>query len=99
MGFIAVRDRYDRTSTITAGRTWQRLHLNAIAHGVALQPLNQPIEVIDRERATAGGDAWNRRVVKLTGDDWQATFSFRAGMPTKDAPPSLRRALKDILIG
>jgi hypothetical protein len=96
-GVIAVRDRYDRASAIAAGRTWQRLHLGAIAHGVAMQPVNQPIEMIDRERATGGGDAWNRRMAQLTGDDWQATFSFRAGMPTEHAPAAPRRALKDVV--
>ena len=97
-GFIAVRDRYDRAGAIAAGRTWQRLHLSAIAGGVAMQPINQPLEMIDRERATGGGDAWNRRIRRLTGDTWQATFSFRAGMPTADAPASPRRALKDVVM-
>jgi len=96
-GVIAVRDRYDRAGTIAAGRAWQRLHLGAIAHGVAMQPVNQPIEMIDRERATGRGDAWRRRMAQFTGGDWQATFSFRAGMPTTDAPASPRRALKDVV--
>jgi nitroreductase len=96
-GFIAVRDRYDRASAITAGRAWQRLHLGAIAHGVAMQPVNQPIEMIDRERAAGRSDVWNRRMAQLTSDDWQATFSFRAGIPTDDAPLSPRRALKDVV--
>ena len=51
-GLIAVKDRYDREATIAAGRVWQRLHLSATARGLALQPLNQPIEMIDRERQT-----------------------------------------------
>ncbi len=55
VGLIAVRDRYDRPSAIAAGRAWQRLHLRAAALGVAMQPLNQPIEMIDRERQ--GGSA------------------------------------------
>ena len=50
LGLIAVRDRYDRAQTIAAGRCWQRLHLDATLNGVALQPVNQPIEMIDRER-------------------------------------------------
>ena len=51
-GLIAVKDRYDREATIAAGRVWQRLHLSATVRGLALQPLNQPIEMIDRERQT-----------------------------------------------
>ncbi len=96
-GLIAVRDRYDRADTIAAGRTWQRLHLSAIAHGVAMQPLNQPIEMIDRERRTNGGRVWDSRMARLTGEDWQATFSFRGGLPTEPAPASPRRRLKDVL--
>jgi hypothetical protein len=55
-GLIAVSDRYDRKATLAAGRVWQRLHLSASARGLAMQPLNQPIEMIDRERQTGQGD-------------------------------------------
>ena len=98
-GLIAVRDRYDRKATIAAGRVWQRLHLSATARGLAMQPLNQPIEMIDRERQTGQGDQWAKRVANLTGDDWQATFSFRAGYASHAAPPSPRRKLADVLAG
>ncbi len=99
-GFIAVRDRYDREMAIAAGRTWQRLHLYATVNGVAMQPLNQPIEMIDREKQRGAGTDWARRVEALTSSpDWQATFAFRAGMPLDNAPPSPRRTLKDVLLG
>ena len=96
-GIIAVRDRYDRVATIAAGRTWQRLHLSATAHGIAMQPLNQPIEMVDRERQTVRGTRWADRVSRLTGPDWQATFSFRAGYADEAAGPSPRRALHDVV--
>jgi hypothetical protein len=98
-GLIAVRDRYDRKATIAAGRVWQRLHLSATAYGLAMQPLNQPIEMIDRERQAAQSDQWAKRIANLTGDDWQATFSFRAGYSSHAAPPSPRRKLADVLMG
>ncbi len=98
-GLIAVKDRYDREATIAAGRVWQRLHLSATVRGLALQPLNQPIEMIDRERQTGQGDAWARRIARLTGDDWQATFAFRAGASSQAAPPSPRRKLADVVLG
>jgi hypothetical protein len=97
VGLIAVRDRYDRVSAIAAGRVWQRLHLSATALGMAMQPLNQPIEMIDRERQAGLGAAWAARVARLTGDDWQATFSFRAGFASQTAPASPRRRLEDVL--
>ena len=97
-GLIAVSDRYDRKATLAAGRLWQRLHLSAAARGLAMQPLNQPIEMIDRERQTGQGDQWAKRIARLTGDEWQATFSFRAGFASRPAPPSPRRRLKDVVL-
>jgi hypothetical protein len=97
VGLIAVRDRYDRPSAIAAGRAWQRLHLDATLRGMALQPLNQPIEMIDHERQTGAGSAWAQRVVGLTGEDWQATFAFRAGFSSTKASASPRRRLADVV--
>ncbi len=98
VGLIAVRDRYDRQSAIDAGRTWQRLHLSATVRGIAMQPLNQSIEMVDRERQTSGRGRWARRLAQLTGDDWQATFSFRAGYASEQAPASPRRTLQSTLM-
>ena len=98
-GIIAVRNRYDRPTTLAAGRAWQRLHLAATAVGVAMQPLNQPIEMIDRERQLAQPPLWERRVAALLDmKGWQATFAFRAGFATQMAPPSPRRAMSDALL-
>jgi hypothetical protein len=43
-------DRLDMVHAITAGRAWQRLHLAATVRGLAAQPLNQPVEMIDRNQ-------------------------------------------------
>jgi hypothetical protein len=99
VGLIAVRDRYERASAVAAGRAWQRLHLSATARGIAMQPLNQPIEMIDRERRAGRGANWATRMARLTGEEWQATFSFRAGVASATAPASPRRRLKDVLTG
>ncbi len=98
VGLIAVRDRYDRAGAIAAGRTWQRKQLSAATRGIAMQPLNQPIEMVDREREMGRGTLWAERMSRLTGNDWQATFSFRAGFADEIAPASPRRRLKDILV-
>jgi hypothetical protein len=42
-----------------------------------MQPLNQPIEMVDREREMGHGTLWAKRMSQLR-NDWQATFSFRA---------------------
>ena len=98
-GFIAVRDRYDRPTALAAGRVWQRLHLGATLAGVAVQPLNQPMEMVDRERQLGHAPGWDQRLADLTGTpDWRPTFSFRAGISTHVAGASPRRALADTLI-
>ncbi|MDR3513279.1 MAG: hypothetical protein P4L73_16705 [Caulobacteraceae bacterium] len=98
-GLIAVRDRYDRAAAMAVGRLWQRIHLAAADAGVALQPLNQPMEMVDRDRSLGRGDEWERRLAALTGSpDWQATFSFRAGVCSHPASASPRRALSDTII-
>ena len=83
VGLIAVRDRYDRLSAIAAGRAWQRLHLRATAQGLAMQPLNQPIEMIDRERR-AGLGAIGRR-------GWRNSRARIGRRRSRSAPASLRR--------
>ena len=98
LGLIAVRDRYDRAQTIAAGRCWQRLHLDATPNGVALQPVNQPVEMIDRERQLGQVGEFARRITALTGSDSQATFSFRAGKCSRSGVSSLRRRLADALL-
>jgi hypothetical protein len=99
LGLIAVSDRYDRAQSIAAGRCWQRLHLDATLSGVALQPVNQPIERIDRDRQTGGNDEFARRIAELTGAGWQATFAFRAGYCDRQGVASPRRRLADVILG
>lgn len=85
-GLIAVRDRHDRSLAFAAGRVWQRLHLSATLASVAMQPLIQSMEVVDRDRQLGPGSAWEARLAALTGgSEWQPNFSFRAGMPTQPA--------------
>ncbi len=98
VGLIAVRDRYDIGMTVDAGRTWQRLHLSATVENIAMQPLNQPIEMIDEERRMHRDDGWSRRIQALTGQQWDATFAFRAGYAERPSPPSARRPLREILL-
>jgi hypothetical protein len=96
-GLIAVRDRYDRAQSMRAGCLWQRLHLWATTQGIAMQPLNQPIERIDRERQLGQGVEADRALAQLMPDAaWQTTFAFRAGYPTRRARPSPRRPLEQV---
>jgi hypothetical protein len=97
LGLIAVRDRYNRPAAIAAGRCWQRLHLSATLNGLAMQPVNQPIEMIDRERQLGRSKDYAQLIEELTGAGWQATFSFRVGYCARSAAASPRRRLADVV--
>ncbi len=98
-GIIAVRDRYDRAQSMRAGRVWQRVHLWATTQGLAAQPVNQPAEVVDRQRTLNRSPQMAQALAGITGDSsWQATFIFRMGYPTTEAPPSPRRPVEDVIV-
>lgn len=98
-GLIAVRDLYDRTQTLRAGRLWQRMHLWATAQGIAMQPLNQPLEMVDRERNLNRAPDTEQVVASLTGEPaWKPTFAFRAGYPARDGLPSPRRPVEQVVV-
>jgi hypothetical protein len=99
LAMIAVRDRYDRAQSLRAGRVWQRIHLWATTQSLGAQPVNQPMEVVDRERILNRAPQMAQVLAGITGDPaWQATFSFRMGYPTDEAPPSPRRPVEDVIV-
>ena len=61
LGIILVRDRLEMGSAIAAGRAWQRLHLAATTMGLAAQPLNQPVECVDRNAELGRNDEFGTR--------------------------------------
>lgn len=97
LGMISLRDRYDRPQTLAAGRIWQRIHLEASAAGIAMHPLNQPVEMADRDRQLERDAVWDGRLGAIIGDAaWQPTFAFRGGFPTRDAMASARRGVEEV---
>jgi hypothetical protein len=99
-GLIAVRDLYDRPQALRAGQRWQRLHLLATSQGLAMQPINQPVEMVDRERELGSPPRAAATLAALTGDPaWLPTFAFRVGFPTRPAGPSPRRPLDAVALG
>lgn len=97
-GFIATRELYDRELALRAGRLWQRLHLLATSRGLAAQPINQPVERVDRERVLGRPPRAAATLATLTGaPEWKPTFAFRMGFPTRAAPPSPRRPVEWVL--
>jgi hypothetical protein len=98
LGVILVRNRLDMRTAIDAGRTWQRLHLTATARGLAGQPLNQPVEWMDRTAMHGGSDDFKSAIARLaSAPDWEPTFVFRLGIAEREAGHSPRRPLDDVL--
>jgi len=94
-----VRDLYDSEITLRAGRIWQRLHLEATNIGLAMQPLNQALELIDLDNVRNRDSPTVRQFESFAGGGgWRPTFAFRAGYPLESAPPSPRRSLSDVLL-
>jgi nitroreductase len=99
-GMILIQDRLDMAQSIAAGRAWQRLHLAATAQGIAAQPLNQPVEMIDRHHMLGKPDEFGPPLAKLArASGWEPTFVFRLGYAEREAPCSPRRPLADALTG
>jgi len=65
---------------------------------LAAQPLNQPVECIDRNTQLGRADAYQGALVKMAeAPGWQPTFTFRLGTAEKPAPLSPRRPLDDVI--
>lgn len=97
-GLLVARDGGDTAQRLGAGRLWQRLHLAATTRGLAMQPLCQIPERIDRERATGGAPTITRAFAELLpGGDGQAVMAFRIGYPTAGTHPSPRRPAEEVL--
>ena len=97
-GAIVVRNPTDRIQRLTAGRAWQRLHLSATNAGLAVQPLCQVPERIDRE-TTAGLPAdFTTAMTSLLPSGTHAVMTFRIGHPTTTALRSPRRPASEVLL-
>ncbi|MCP4401659.1 MAG: hypothetical protein GY801_30710 [bacterium] len=98
-GLIAVRELYDQPQSLQAGQVWQRMHLWASSQKLAMQPVNQLMEIVDRERQLGQEPQTARFLDELTGDlAWKSTFAFRLGHPTMNVLASARRPIEDVLL-
>ena len=67
-GLIAVRDRLDNRQRLRVGRLWQRMHLWATTQGLAMGPLNQMVERLEREMQLKIEPHFGREVDALVSD-------------------------------
>jgi hypothetical protein len=96
---IAVRDPARKDVRVRVGRLWQRIHLWGTANGIAMQPLNQIHERMDRETAMQIPARFTQDVAGLIGEpNWHAVFTFRMGYAASPAKPSPRRDLAQVLV-
>jgi hypothetical protein len=99
LGVLLVRDRLDMRTAIAAGRAWQRLHLALTAAGLAAQPLNQPVECVDRSAMRGAADDMGPAINKFAAmPGWEPTFMFRLGVADSAAGPSPRRPLAAVIV-
>lgn len=64
-----------------------------------MQPINQVLKVVDRQRQLGHAPLGTRILDQITGvPEWRPTFAFRLGYPTQPAIPSARRPVEDVQI-
>lgn len=97
-GLISVPDATDRSALVDAGRLWQRLHLAGAQSNVAMQPLNQMMEMSDRDRVLGRPSPAGTILTELAGfADAQPVFGFRLGYAQTEAPLSPRRSANQVI--
>ncbi|MFQ5760464.1 MAG: Acg family FMN-binding oxidoreductase [Acidiferrobacterales bacterium] len=98
-GTIVVRNNRDNVQRVQGGRIWQRMHLWGTTQGLAMAPVNQIPERIDREDSIGSKSNFGQKLQELMADqNWQPLMPFRVGYPTIEALASPRRSVKDMLI-
>lgn len=85
---------------ISAGRLYQRISLHATLGEMAMQPLNQIPERIDRETSLGLRSLLATELATLLGrEDAVAVMPFRIGFPTTGIPVSPRRPATEVISG
>jgi hypothetical protein len=75
------------------------MHLMLTAEGLAAHPMNQLVEVVDRDRQLKRHSATAQTLQAWTGrSEWRATFAFRTGYATQAMPHSARRGLAAVTV-
>ena len=98
-GLLSVQDAADPLGRLEVGRAYQRLHLWATLHGLAMHPMNQVTERIYRDRSLGTEPAFAPKLAELTPAGRTALFAFRIGFPEVEPGISPRRRLEDVIDG
>jgi hypothetical protein len=98
-GVISVRNPEGARQLVEGGRLWQRLQLLGTAHGLGFQPLDQLLEVADRERELGRPRTAEPLLAELTDAGWHPVMTFRLGWPRAPGPASVRRPIAGFVDG
>jgi len=99
VGIIVAKNNSDNTQRMQGGRYWQRMHLWGTTQGLAMQPVNQVPERIDRAHSLGEESIFNSELQRLIGEShWQALMPFRIGNPQQEALKSPRRFVSEVII-
>ena len=98
-GLLSVQDAVDPLGRLEVGRAYQRLHLWATLHGLAMHPMNQVTERIYRDRSLGTEPAFAPKLAELTPAGRTTLFAFRIGFPEVEPGISPRRRLEDVIDG
>lgn len=97
-GLLLVRDLDDRRLQLLAGARWQRMHLLMTQAGLAGHPMNQLVEIVDRDRQLRRPSPTAQSLAVMAGDAaWKPTFAFRTGFATREVPHSARRPVAAVV--
>jgi len=96
-GAIVVTEPHDHLQRLRAGRIWQRIHLSATAAGLAMQPLCQIPERIDRETSAKLSPVCTAAMAAMLPAGTHPVMTFRIGYPTGPALLSPRRPAADVI--
>lgn len=99
IGIIMVKNNRDNTHRLQGGRYWQRMHLWGTTERLAMQPVNQIPERIDRNDSLGKKSIFVGQMHGLLNQtQWQVLMPFRIGHPLQEALPSPRRHVNDVVI-
>ena len=96
-GIFSTIERNSRLQQVMCGQSYQRLHLWAVANGLAMQPLNQMCERQDREESQGLPERpftqiWNSLLNQNLERAIGVQMAFRVGIAVQDTFPNPRRS-------
>lgn len=97
-GLLVAANTRDNKLRVQGGRLWQRMHLWGTVNGMAMQPISQVTERVDREAVLSLEPRFSKSLSEIVGSAREVLLVFRLGYPRQPALKSPRRPLKDVVV-